>query len=242
MFENRLVNFCFAVLFIVLGMGRFSAHAQDYAAGENGAQPSMPMEASQADQNEIDPLQMIAIDSDRMPSEANAGQTPYARDVNINDAFDGGTADFSGILESYQSFQKLRPDEPLPSEVRSFLFTTWQYALLQEAKREFLTRDPNAPDLTQEDVPLEERPRGIRELSLSGILFTSADRWIVWLNGMRVTPEAIPEQVIDIKVNSKFVELLWYDGFTQLIFPVRLRPHQRFNLDARLFLPGTAPL
>jgi hypothetical protein len=30
----------------------------------------------------------------------------------------------------------------------------------------------------------------------------------------------------------------WFDEYTNQVFPIRLRPHQRFNIDARMFLPG----
>ena len=91
--------------------------------------------------------------------------------------------------------------------------------------------------------PEEEKPPpepGIRELRLGGILFTKEADWIIWLNGMRVTPGAVPEQVIEINVSNQYVELVWYDEYSELMFPIRLRPHERFNLDSRMFLPGTS--
>ena len=71
-------------------------------------------------------------------------------------------------------------------------------------------------------------------------MYSQADNWVVWLNGQRVTPEAIPKEIMDIKVRKDYVELKWYDSFSNLIYPVRLQPHQRFNLDSRIFLPGAA--
>ena len=84
----------------------------------------------------------------------------------------------------------------------------------------------------------EARPRGIREISLSGILFKGKDSWVVWLNGKRLAPDALPKEVIDIKVAESHVDLRWFDAYTNLIYPIRIRPHQRFNLDTRIFLPG----
>ena len=73
-------------------------------------------------------------------------------------------------------------------------------------------------------------------------VYASGEDWVVWLNGQRVTPEAVPKQIIDIQVKNDYIELKWFDSWTNLIYPVRLRPHQRFNLDTRIFLPGTAAL
>lgn len=146
---------------------------------------------------------------------------------------------YVGIQEAYQYSNQLRTDEPDPSGIKTIFFTLWQYKLLQEAKSIFRTRRPDASELTQDGLTdASQRPWDIRELSLGGILFRSVDSWIVWLNGQRVTPEAIPKQVIDIRVQESFIELKWFDSYTNLIYPVRIYPHQRFNLDSRIFLPG----
>lgn len=94
-------------------------------------------------------------------------------------------------------------------------------------------------DLGQPE-PVKEVEPGIRELRLGGILYTGNTNWIIWLNGMRVTPAALPEQVIDLKVKNEYIEIVWYDEYSELIFPIRLRPHERFNLDSRMYLPGIA--
>lgn len=94
-------------------------------------------------------------------------------------------------------------------------------------------------DLSQPE-PVKEVKPGIRELRLGGILYTGNTNWIIWLNGMRVTPAALPEQVIDLKVKNEYIEIVWYDEYSELIFPIRLRPHERFNLDSRMYLPGIA--
>ncbi|PZO88028.1 MAG: hypothetical protein DI626_02655 [Micavibrio aeruginosavorus] len=77
-----------------------------------------------------------------------------------------------------------------------------------------------------------------REIKLSGLLYKSKSDWIIWLNGKQITPKSLPTEIYDIKVYKNYIELEWFDGNTNQIFPIRLRPHQRFNLDARMFLPG----
>lgn len=79
-----------------------------------------------------------------------------------------------------------------------------------------------------------------RDVSLGGIVYISNKDWTIWLNGARVTPGALPKEALGLTVRDRLVELQWFDEYTNQIFPIRLRPHQRFNLDTRMFLPGSA--
>jgi hypothetical protein len=123
-----------------------------------------------------------------------------------------------------------------PENVPSLLFTAWQHALLQEAKIGFTTRAPD-PGSVDHDTGQPGAP-GLREIALGGIAYTGANKWTVWLNKVRITPDAIPEEVLDIKVSRSHVDIKWFDRYTNKIFPIRLRPQERFNLDTRIFLPG----
>ena len=129
------------------------------------------------------------------------------------------------------------------AEMKTVLFTLWQHKLLQEAKREFVTRPPTQSQVNNASGANASEPppaNGPRVLSLGGISYASGEKWTIWLNGQRITPLAIPEEVLDISVNKQYIELKWFDDHTNLIFPIRLRPNQRFNLEQRIFLPGTA--
>jgi len=153
---------------------------------------------------------------------------------------------YVGIQEAYQHHIQLRQPDVQPQNIKTIFFTLWQHKLLEEQRRIGV----NTHGATQAEIDasgnatasIESRVKDIREISLGGIVYASGEDWVVWLNGQRVTPEAIPKQVIDIQVKADYIELKWYDSWTNLIYPVRLRPHQRFNLDARIFLPGTAAL
>lgn len=108
----------------------------------------------------------------------------------------------------------------------------WEHDLVIDARKGLITRDPVSDD----GVAAAEA--GPRDVSLSGIVYLSRHDWTVWINSMRVSPSAIPEQVMDLRVFKDYIELEWFDETTNQIFPIRLRPHQRFNLDTRMFLPG----
>lgn len=148
---------------------------------------------------------------------------------------------YVGIQEAYEHTSALRTPEARPEEMQTLFFTLWQHKLMEEQRRIGVqTRRPGASELSGDDGA--PRVKGIRELSLGGIVYASAANWVVWLNSQRVTPDAIPPQVIDIQVHKDYIELKWYDSYTNLVFPVRMRTHQRFNLDSRIFLPGAAAL
>ncbi len=124
-----------------------------------------------------------------------------------------------------------------PEKIRSLFFTYWQHEAIVDAKKSRgLARPPTESELRTLD---KEPPKpGERDLTLDGIVFVTSEDWTIWLNGMRVTPSAIPKEVIDLRVYKEFIEVKWLDEYTNQVFPIRLRAHQRFNLDMRIFLPG----
>jgi hypothetical protein len=147
---------------------------------------------------------------------------------------------FKKLEDAMSSMAILREKATPSEEVGTLVFTLWQHALLADAKKLFRTRRPSEAEIAAaaDGSAVEAKPRGIREIGLKGILYKGKDNWIVWLNGNRLAPDAIPKEIIDIKVHSTYIDLKWFDAFTNLIYPIRLRPHQRFNLDSRIFLPG----
>lgn len=199
-------------------------------------------------------LSLPALGNARAQDVASASAPPPAQEeVAVKEAMQGvadvtqdkeGELDpdlYMGIQQSYQASMKMRGGPGvMPDQIKTLFFTRWQHELLQDAKFGFWTRRPEEYELNKDPEALEKRVRDIREISLAGILYSAPEDWVVWLNGQRLTPDAIPKQVIDIQVAKDYVELKWFDSWTNLIFPVRLRPHQRFNLDTRIFLPGEA--
>jgi len=125
----------------------------------------------------------------------------------------------------------------------SVLFTYWEQVAIEDARRSRgLNRAPTDDELTrdlkkgQDDLDITDP--GIRDISLSGIAYNGYKNWTIWLNGQRVTPTAIPKEALDLKVFKEYIEIKWFDEYTNRIIPIRLRPHQRFNIDSRIFLPG----
>lgn len=133
-----------------------------------------------------------------------------------------------------------------PDDVGTLFFVNNEFAALMDAKKlRGSVRPPRASEINNVLKPVEyslEKPKpppAQRELSLGGILYSSKDDWTIWLNGKRVTPTAIPSEVLGMQVFNQYIEMRWLDDWSGQIFPIRLRPHERFNMDTRIYLPGT---
>lgn len=169
----------------------------------------------------------------RVP-EIEGGEASEGSVVSTNgDEWDSSS--FAEMEETLGYHLRLNPQDAEPPALKTLFFTAWQYALLLEAKQRFRTAPSSNETFVEDDA---SRPTGPRELALGGIAYRSSKDWTIWLNSERITPMALPEQVMEITVKNDFIELMWFDSSTNLIFPVRLKPHQRFNLDSRIFLPG----
>lgn len=127
-----------------------------------------------------------------------------------------------------------------PQDIPSLFFTYWQHEAIMEAKNSRgAVRPPTQAELdamSRENMP--KPPPEERELRLGGIVYVNNKEWTVWLNGERVTPDAVPKEVLDLQVFKEYIEVKWLDEYTNRVFPIRLRTHQRFNMDMRIFLPG----
>tara|TARA_B100000780_G_C21118227_1_gene452662 strand:+ start:1515 stop:2120 length:606 start_codon:yes stop_codon:yes gene_type:complete len=176
-------------------------------------------------------LSLMAQDQGNAATESGAGAaaSPAAVQVQTNQA---GAADTPDIT---------------PVSIPSLLFNYWEQTALMEAKKsaksDGVKSIPTDQDiLNAMDDPLDQdRPKPPpeeREISLSGIAYTSQNDWTIWLNNERVTPDAVPKEIIDLKVYKHYIDMKWQDEYTRRLYPIRLRPHQRFNLDSRMFLPG----
>lgn len=124
-------------------------------------------------------------------------------------------------------------------QMSSLFFSRWEHDLIIDARLGLNVRPPESPieDLSS-PASIQAEDSTIRELALGGIVYHSSTNWTFWLNGLRITPTGLPEQVMNLKVFKDYIEIEWLDTSTNQIYPIRLRPHQRFNLDSRIFLPG----
>jgi len=129
-----------------------------------------------------------------------------------------------------------------PNKIPSLFFTYWEHVALMDAKRSRGSTSVRAPTQAElalpSDDPRPKPPPEKREVRLGGIVYVSGKNWTIWLNGKRVTPDALPREAISLNVFEEHIEIKWHDDWTNQIYPIRLKPHSRFNLDTRIFLPG----
>ena len=170
--------------------------------------------------------------------EENEGLPPAESVKNNN-------AEFKKLSLDEQLVMRVKMKEPgvLPSAIQSSFLTYDELDLLRQARAGLITALPTDEELDSGEVDEDTgevivRPESRRFIRLGGIVYVSAEDWSLWLNGREVRPNAIPSKVLDLKVYREYIELEWFDPQTNQIFPIRLRPNQTFNLDARLFLPG----
>ena len=138
-----------------------------------------------------------------------------------------------------------------PNTFPSLLFTYWEQMSIIDAKNSVgetrppteqeLYEDMTAPSDSYDGGAVPEQPPvspGIRTIQLGGIAYQEKGKWTIWLNGQRVTPGSLPKEIMDLKVYENYIEMKWLDEYKNQILPIRLRPHQRFNIDSKIFLPG----
>lgn len=154
---------------------------------------------------------------------------------------DSFAQDENNVEQSASEDKKIMKKEMVDIDrMPSLFFTYWQHQAIKDAKnKRGVVRQPTQQELEAiergDDLELDPERRYI---TLGGIVYKGKDNWTIWLNGKRVTPTAVPEEVLDLRVYKDYIEVKWIDDFTKQIFPIRMRAHQRFNMDMRIFLPG----
>lgn len=121
-----------------------------------------------------------------------------------------------------------------------------ELAIIENVKKGIVQFEPLDDKLSQELNDAMDNQRRLdgeryyapRQITLSGLLYSSQDDWVVWLNGIRVTPDKKLKEIRSINVDKKLIEVQWFDAITDKVYPIRMRPHQKFDLDLQLFLPG----
>lgn len=141
------------------------------------------------------------------------------------------------IMDEMVERLKFRAPEVSINQIPSLFFTSGEAALIASVRNGVITRPPTERELDTGET--EASPEaGVRELALGGIIYKSTSNWTIWINGQKITPKRIPSEILDIRVRKDHVKIRWFDPYTNQIFPIKLKPHQRFNIDTRIFLPG----
>lgn len=224
--------FCFSALAFLV-MPSFVAQAQKFVRVQGAEAEALIAEEMAREEREAAEAAARGEDAtlpiDRLPAEgAEVGEEEeiLSEDPVLNDL----------LLRA-----KLKDPDVDTQQMASLFFTTWEQNLIADARNGFVARPPTEVEVeeSEEEVVRGVRPTmGPRELALGGIVYVSSGEWTVWINGQKITPDRLPSEILDIRVQKDHVKLKWYDAYTNQIFPVKIKSHQRFNIDTRLFLPG----
>lgn len=220
------MKLCLAVLILSAGALSLSAYAQE------AFDPASIQEV-------MDVVDEVAAEDGIIPPSSDEVLPPVAP-LPLGNAPEGAPAD--GIITPQMTPVDLTRDVQ-PETLPSLFFTFWEHNAIKDARRaRGLARPPTESELAMlsEGETLERirPPPEEREIKLGGIAYTRGGDWTIWLNSKRITPKALPKEIIELRVYKEYIEVKWLDDYTQQIFPIRLRPHQRFNMDSRIFLPG----
>ncbi|HRQ61827.1 MAG TPA: hypothetical protein PLO23_10025, partial [Alphaproteobacteria bacterium] len=188
----------------------------------------------------IDVVDEVAAEDGIIPPPAGDGTLPPVAPLPLGNAPEGSPAE--GMITPQMTPVDLTRDVK-PDTLPSLFFTFWEHNAIKDARRaRGLARPPTEAELAMlsEGETLEriKPPPEEREIKLGGIAYTRGGDWTIWLNNKRITPKALPKEIVELRVYKDYIEVKWLDDYTQQIFPIRLRPHQRFNMDSRIFLPG----
>lgn len=227
-----MMRVLFLLIALSFGLYALPVHAQDQATPEQVIDVAPLVTDDNAVQGQAAMPQDGQIDMAQPAADINApAQSPTPQES-------ADAAKAAGAAKAQAEQDKTMQNYP------SLFFTYWQHEAIKEAKksRGGHVRAPTQAELDamvsgDEDLMPKKEP-GIREISLSGIVYEGPDKWTVWLNGQRITPNALPKEILDLRVFKDYIEVKWLDEFSSQIFPIRLRAHERFNLDMRIFLPG----
>jgi hypothetical protein len=84
------------------------------------------------------------------------------------------------------------------------------------------------------------RPPEHRVISLAGLFYRAPGKWIVWMNGKKMTPKDLLPEIVDIQVDgTAHVRLKWHDRVLNTVLSIELRPHETYDIASGILLPGS---
>jgi hypothetical protein len=203
----------------------------------------MPANPNLASPNNIDDVGIMPPQGmvGGMPADSGVAGTPSptAQALNI-ETIPPELRILKKVEEELKS--KFKSNVYVPVNIPSLFFTPAQQTLLSSARQGFNNALPSDEDMAglaaSDPNATEAIIPSVTEISLGGILFNGDENWVIWLNGARTTKETLPKEIIDIQVGADYIQLKWFDEATNQIFPVRLRPNQKFDITKKVFLPA----
>ena len=116
--------------------------------------------------------------------------------------------------------------------VRSLFFTAQELADIIKATKGIVNACNNLGSPTDKPIPQ------VRTITLTGVLYKSENDWLIWLNGQKLNPKTLLQEIVDIEVfQDSSVRLKWFDIGLNGIIDITMRPHQKYDIVTGLLLP-----
>lgn len=81
----------------------------------------------------------------------------------------------------------------------------------------------------------------VRKIRLAGIVYFSPDQWMIWLNGLKVTPWVLPEEVSKIEVHPGWIYLEWFDIGANHIISLEMPANSEYDIVTGVLIADPTP-
>lgn len=213
-----------ACLFAVLLMQGHSAHAQPLAVQQQASNAAALSQGQLSDAGTAGALGASAPAAAGTPATAAAASAAAAPAV-------ANPGIVPGVSPSTAPPPETTEDVKKPF-VRSLFFTAQELADIKKATKGIVNAGNNLGAPTEKPIPQ------VRTITLTGVLYKSPDDWLIWLNGHKLNPKTLLQEIVDIEVyKDSSVRLHWFDIGLNGIIDITMRPHEKYDIVTGLLLP-----
>ncbi len=131
------------------------------------------------------------------------------------------------------------PPAVIEYTVPDLMFTADEIEGLELARRGQLEKQ--AKDAVTEEKEAQRKLRfSSTALHLSSIVYSGPQTWAIWLNGRRITPNRLPENMKAVSVDKYSVRFDYKPSRIKPAVKVRLRPNQSYLISTGKIIEGRA--
>lgn len=130
---------------------------------------------------------------------------------------------------------------PLSEEEKAARRRPFRYSLFFSAEDLMqIRRAQEGKSVIAKDGSTDKIPQ-VRKIRLAGIVYFSPDHWMVWLNGLKVTPWVLPEEVSKIEVHPGWIYLEWFDIGANHIISLEMPANSEYDIVTGVLIADPTP-
>lgn len=214
-----------ACLIAALLLQGHPAHAQPLAVQQQAANAAALSQGQQSDTGTAGALGSSAPAAAATPAAGAPATAAAAPATGPNPGI------VPGVSPSTAPPPEAKEDVKKPF-VRSLFFTGQELADIKKATKGIVNAGNNLGAPTEKPIPQ------VRIIKLTGVLYKSPDDWLIWLNGHKLNPKTLLQEIVDIEVfQDSSVRLHWFDIGLNGIIDITMRPHEQYDIVTGLLLP-----